>query len=276
MRKLAVPVLTAVFYLAGCNSSSNNASAPTPQAPVITSVTGTVTYRQHIALSPQARLDLQLVDVSQSSYVVAQKTMTSVGQVPISFELSFDPAKIVDKDIYVLRAVITDGEHRFIPTLQYPVLTKGAIARVEIIANPETTASEKLKSEFGKLENLIGGMKRVTGERETDDLAVGWDGFFDSGDLRFVRENTDRGDKGRTNVRYAYQKSGQPMMVIKEELAAGSTHPYSITRVGWNDAGELVLREKTGNDAEVSAEEAKILYEAAKNAATLANLKKKK
>lgn len=276
MRKLMFLLLLLVIFTAGCNSSNNAPTTPTSQAPIVTSVSGTVTYRQHTSLSAQARLELQLIDVSQGSYVVAQKTMTSIGQVPISFDLAFDPGKIVDKDIYVVRATIVDGERRFIPTLQYPVLTKGAPAKIEIVANPETTASEKLKTEFGKLENLIGGMKRVTGEKETEDVTVGWDGFFDSGDLRFVRENTDRGDKGRTNVRYSYFKTGQPMMVVKEEVAAGSTHPYAITRVGWNENGELVLKEKTGNDGEPSNEEAKALFEAAKNAAVMANAKKKR
>ncbi len=276
MRQLIFPVFAAVLSLAGCNSAPAP-SAPTAQAPAATSVSGTVTYRQRMNLSPQARLDLQLVDVSQASYIVAQKTMTSIGQVPITFDLAFDPGKIVDKDIYVVRATIIDGERRFVPTLQYPVLTKGAPARVEIIANPETTASEKLKAEFGKLENLIGGMKRVTGDRETEELAVGWDAFFDGSDLRFVRENTDHGDKGRTNIKFAYLKTGQPMMAVKEELAAGSTHPLSVTRVGWSESGELVLKERIGGDAaEPSAEEAKTLYDGAKNAAVTANAKKRR
>jgi putative lipoprotein len=276
MRKLLLTGSLALLVLAGCNSSSKAPTTPTtPAAPVISNVSGSVTYRQKIALSNFARLELQLVDVSQGTSIIAQKVIAPAGQVPIRFDLPFDPARIGPKNFYVIQAVISDGERRYVAALQYPVLTHGSPSKVDIIVNPETTAGEKLKSEFSKLETRIGGMKRVTGERLTDDYNVGWDGFFDGAELRFVRQITDRGEKGRSNVRYAYLK-GQPWIVVREEFPENSTRPSNIMRVGWAENGELVLREETGGDAEVTSEEAKALMDAAKQVAIEANAKKRR
>lgn len=273
-------LLIVMLSIVGCNSSSNqNMPANTStDAAAIDKITGMVTYRQQLELSPQARLDVQLVDVSQAASVVTQKTINPTGQIPIAYELNFDPAKINPSDIYVVRATILDGERRYTHTLQYPALTKGAPAKIDILVNPETTASEKLKADFAKLENLIGGMERVTGQQETPDVMVGWDAFFEGKDLRLIRENTDRGDKGRINSKYGYYKNGQPMAVVREEKT-GTASPTLITRVGWSENGELVFKEKSGaQNLDVSDDEAKSLLSAAKQAQATANanVKKKK
>jgi len=272
-------LLVALLVIAGCNSSQNPTTSAVTTAPAVNKVTGVVTYRQQAQLSPNARLELRLVNVSQASTVVAQKTINPAGQVPIMFELDFDPTQINPAHIYVVQAVILDGERRYTHTLQYPALTKGASAKLEIIVTPETTASEKLKAEHVKLENLIGGMKRVTGQQETPEVMIGWDAFFEDKELRWVRENADQGDKGRVNSQYSYYKSGQPMMIVREEKK-DATSPLIIARVGWSEAGDTVFQEKTGGQtAEVTEGETKALLDAAKKAQTAAlaaNAKKKK
>ncbi|MER2536371.1 MAG: YbaY family lipoprotein, partial [Rhizobiaceae bacterium] len=60
-------------------------------------VSGEASYRERIALPPNAVLTVQLADVSLADApagIVAVQTISPAGQVPISFELSFDTAAI--------------------------------------------------------------------------------------------------------------------------------------------------------------------------------------
>jgi hypothetical protein len=65
----------------------------------------------------------------------------------------------------------------------------------------------------------------------------------------------------------AYQNDA-PWVVQKEESPAGSNHPYATTKVGWDDKGQLVLRQRVANgqNSEVSAEDAKAIYNHAQQA----------
>lgn len=56
-------------------------------------VTGTLNYRQRIALPPDAAAIVQLVDISRKApggVMVAQQIVAPLGQVPIPFTLRFD------------------------------------------------------------------------------------------------------------------------------------------------------------------------------------------
>jgi copper homeostasis protein (lipoprotein) len=97
------------------------------QGGVTKSIKGTVAYRERIALTPAAVLELTLEDVSKAdapAEVVARQSMSKLGQVPIRFELPYDPSRIVPRHTYNLRARITDrGAVRFISAQATPVLT---------------------------------------------------------------------------------------------------------------------------------------------------------
>ncbi len=102
------------------------------------SVTGTVAYLPRIALAPNAVIEVSLVDVSKAdapATVIVSQTIQAAGkQVPFSFELKFDPARIDPKAIYAVRATINvDGKLAWTSTRSYPVLTKGAPNQVEVL-----------------------------------------------------------------------------------------------------------------------------------------------
>jgi uncharacterized lipoprotein YbaY len=104
-------------------------------------VSGIVTYRQRIALPPQAQIQVQLVDVSLAdapATVLSTVTIEAAGrQVPFAFELPYDPAQIEEPNSYAVQARITvDGQLRFISTMRYAVLTQGNPATVEVVVNP--------------------------------------------------------------------------------------------------------------------------------------------
>lgn len=73
-------------------------------------ISGEVLYRERIALPPNAVMAVQLADVSLAdapAAIVAEQTVDPAGQVPIKFELRFDPSVIQPNMSYALQARIT-------------------------------------------------------------------------------------------------------------------------------------------------------------------------
>ena len=88
-------------------------------------VSGEVFYRERIALPPNAVLTVQLSDVSLAdapASTIAEQKIDPAGQVPIKFEIKFDPAVTQPKASYALQARITvDDQLWFINDQRYAV-----------------------------------------------------------------------------------------------------------------------------------------------------------
>ena len=246
MRKLSIAAFIALGLLAGCNNAGNqsptaggrtsaNGNAPAAEAPIPSSVTGSVTLKDPAEIGQGAKLDIKLVDVSTPEIPIAEKSMDVSGNPPFNFSLDIDPSKIDRHRTYTVNAVLTDGERRFLPALTAPVLTGGSPGTAQITLSPEPTAGEKLKEEFAKLQRSIGGMKAVNGTYTTDDASIGWDAFAEHGKVVFVRVNTEYDKGGRTSVKYAF-KDDKPMFAKQQ---GGAT-------VGWDDSGSVIVNEKQG------------------------------
>lgn len=287
MRKIVLSLTTvAVFAVAGCSNSTSqqNQGQPGPagttapaEASTATSVSGTVGLVQSRELSPQASLEIRLVDVSsQSATPLATKTVAPVTQMPVQFTLDFNRDDINPNDLYVVQAILVDGQRNFTMPLQAPVLTKGAAARVDIKLVAEATPDEKMLEEFNKVEKHIGGMRMTKGTALAKDVSRGWQIFHDKNtdDVVFVRELADYGDKGFTNTDYAY-KDGKPWVVVQQKKPSQNAKPSEIDRAGWSAGGDLVLKDqvtggKTGalpeSDAAELRKQAEAMYaQAAKN-----------
>ena len=267
MKKLTVPLLVLSLALAACGQSNQNtnANAPVVSAAMPTSVTGSVALKNPVPLSASAQLTLKLLNVSaKPAIVVAEKTTGGLTTLPAAFELNFDPAKIDHNAFHVLDVTIVDGERHYVAPREYPVITKGAGAKIDLLMTPEPTVGEQLESEYALLERSIGGMKRAQGASEDENSTTAWDGFFDKNGLRYIREITDYGDKGRSNFYFAY-RDGKPMLVIKESVPALAERPNAVTRAGWNALGQLVLRTRRegGSTGELPEADAKALYDRA-------------
>jgi putative lipoprotein len=268
MRTSMLPALLALALLSGCNSSS---PPPPPAAPVqkiANNISGKVMLREPRELSAQTRLELRVTDVAQPGVVLAQTTISRANQPPIPFNLPIDTSKVDPRRTYAVEAMLIDGERRYLPVLQYPVLTHNAASQVEIVVAPEATPAEKMYDEFKKTFGQIGGMKTFNGASLNDNASVAWDAFTQNNKIRVVREITDLdGDKGRITYKMAYQND-TPWIVQKEESPAGSNHPYATTKVGWDDNGQLVLKQRVANgqNSEVSADDAKAIFNHAQQA----------
>lgn len=103
--------LAMAAILVGC-ARSGGTDGPVPPAPgtAVEVMTGTVSYRERMALPPDALVEIQLSDVSRqdvAATVVAQTVVSPAGrQVPLPFELRYDPARIEPGHSYAVRATI--------------------------------------------------------------------------------------------------------------------------------------------------------------------------
>ena len=264
MFKPVATALAALVVLGGCNSSpppvgnttGANGNTPAPastpaSSPLGTTVTGSVALRDPMTIGEGARLEVKLVDVAQPDLVIGESIQPVSGQPPYRFSLEFDPMRIDRERTYVVNALLFDGDRRFAPALQAPVLTHGAGSMIDITLSAEATPGEQLKEDFGKLKAQIGGMTRIQDAFLDGDLSVAWDGFVSNGQVRYMRVNTELGEgetAQRSNAEYAFL-DGKPMVVFKKS---------SGTRVGWDADGKLILNER--NNGQVSEDEAKALH----------------
>lgn len=101
-------------------------------------VSGTAGYRQRIAMPPEAILTVRVEDVSRADVAapVLAETSEAFGdrQVPIAYSLKVPGTAVDPKRAYTVRATITvDGKMRFATTRSYPVLTRGAPDKVDLL-----------------------------------------------------------------------------------------------------------------------------------------------
>ena len=101
-------------------------------------VHGTVTYRERIALTPDATLIVQLRDTSLmdvASELIAEQVIPNPGQVPIRFEIAYESGSIDDRNTYSVQARITeaDGRMAFINDTAYDVITRGNPTSIDMV-----------------------------------------------------------------------------------------------------------------------------------------------
>ncbi|MYA61232.1 MAG: hypothetical protein F4X94_01465 [Dehalococcoidia bacterium] len=102
------------------------------------SVSGSVTYRERVALSPGARLEVQLRDVSYqdaAAPLIAEQVIHNPGQVPIEFKIEYDQEDIESRNAYSVQATIyeSDGRMAFTNDTAYDVITRGNTRKVDML-----------------------------------------------------------------------------------------------------------------------------------------------
>lgn len=260
MRKTALTLLILLsLMLAACSpgSQSGDATAPTEQgseAQVLTGnvITGSVTVQPGAAssrsVSSNAKLELTLEDISQQPAVpIASKTIEPLGQLPVQFQLDFNPDRVVPDDILIVVAKIVDGDRNFTMPLQQQVLTKGKSNQVQITLVPEPTPGEKMMAEFRDVQGQLGGMKISKGTSLGEHNSRAWQIFTKNSHVQFVVDIEDNFDtNARTRTDYAYH-DGEPWIVIQKHMLKAGAKPDSVKRAGWNKDDKLVLRDLVAN-----------------------------
>jgi putative lipoprotein len=124
----------AVFPIVACSVMGGNGLTAEPAT---ARVTGTVAYRERIALTPGAVVEVQLLDVSLAdgaAKLIAEQRIVPQHQVPIPFELVYDPTAIDARMSYAVRATIRErGRLMFTTDRSYRVLTGGYPSHVDLV-----------------------------------------------------------------------------------------------------------------------------------------------
>ena len=124
-------------------------------------IKGTATYRERIALPPDAVLEATLEDVSKAdapAEVIGRVRVENPGNPPIRFEIPYDTSRIDPRRSYTVRARILVGGKPFFHTDQHhAVLSRGKGNEVELLmrrapAGDETTVP--LENTYWKLTHL--------------------------------------------------------------------------------------------------------------------------
>jgi putative lipoprotein len=156
MRKLGLitVIMLMILLIAGCTKTAT--------------ITGTVTYREKIALPPQGVvITVKVEDVSRAdapAITIGEQIIENPAhQVPIPFEIEYNPDDIDERYTYAMRVRIeVDGELWFINTTRYQVVTRGfPTSDVEVMlekVGPRETATLEdttwVLESFGERGNL--------------------------------------------------------------------------------------------------------------------------
>jgi putative lipoprotein len=131
-----LPWLGLLLVLTGCATA--NVVPGTDGGAATARVTGSVAYRERIALPPTAVVKVRLVDVSRADapaeLLAEQATVTAGQQVPFAFALAYDPAAINAAHTYAVQVRIEDaGRLLFISDIQHAVITRDRPHHVDIV-----------------------------------------------------------------------------------------------------------------------------------------------
>ena len=131
-------VLLAVAACQGEPDPSNSTLEVTSGREPNAYVSGTVTYRERLALTPDATLVVELRDVSYADApapLIARQTISAPEQVPISFKVGYNRADIDSRSTYSVSARIieSDGRLAFTNDTAYEVITRGNPNKVDML-----------------------------------------------------------------------------------------------------------------------------------------------
>ena len=136
-----IGIWTVLMAAAACQSGpgpSNATLEVTSGRNPNASVSGTVTYRERLALTLGATLVVELRDVSYAdgpAPLIARQTISGPGQVPIKFRVEYSREDIVSRSRYSIDAKIveSDGRLAFTNDTVYEVITHGNPGKVDML-----------------------------------------------------------------------------------------------------------------------------------------------
>jgi putative lipoprotein len=147
-------------------------------------ITGAATYRERIALPPDAAFEAVVEDISAAdapAKLLGSVQFSPAGQVPIRFELPYRDADVQPSHRYGVRVRITQkGRLLYTSTQVHPVLTHGAgttldmvqLQRVQGPAKPDRT----LTNTYWKLTELNGAAVKVVPKQREPHLILQTEG----------------------------------------------------------------------------------------------------
>lgn len=133
--------------------SVNCQGASRPRQEMV-AIEGTATYRERIALPPNAIFDAILEDVTHADKGVLEIGRTTIegpSSPPIAFSITFGFGDIDPKRVYSVRAyILVDGRPRFVSEAAHSVLTRGARHNVDIVLRMVTGKAPDVATDAGR------------------------------------------------------------------------------------------------------------------------------
>ena len=213
---------------------------------------GEVLYRERIALPPDAVLSVQLADVSLAdapAAIVGEQRVDPAGQVPIKFEIRFDPSVLQPNMNYALQARITvDDKLWFIIDTRHEV--------DPLTEEPQTVMVRKVDGQA-----QTGDVPAIYGKDWKVEFVDGVESLPERRATFRVEEDGRIGGKGFCNGYFASAKiegdaigigqAGATQMACAPELMAADAALFDAfaRTAGWRIDGEsLVISDKDGRD----------------------------
>ena len=136
-----------LLFAAACASYSRPTGEAVPEAnPPLPTVEGTATYRERIALPPNAVFEAVVQDVSRGdapAIEIARTTVREPPQVPIPFRITVNPGDIDARRNYAVRGrILVEGKLWFASDMVYPVLMDGASSKVDMLLKRVSTGTD--------------------------------------------------------------------------------------------------------------------------------------
>jgi putative lipoprotein len=175
----------------------------------LSTIEGSASYRERIALRPGAVLEVELLDVSRADAPaerLASIRVKAKGQVPIPFTLHYNPAMIEQNRAYAVTAkLILQGKVVFRSDTVHPVLTRGAGNTVEITmvrVAAAATAPPAAAGSPGRADEFVGPTwvaEDIQGRGVIDNL---------QSSITFTAEGQAHGSGGCNNFTGGYTLAG--------------------------------------------------------------------
>lgn len=146
-------------------------------------LTGTVSYRERVALPPDAIAEISLIDATiqdKAATVIAKATVKFEGkQVPQPFTLRYDAARIEKKHLYTVRAVIRGSDELLWTTdIARAVITQGNPSDVALMltrVDPDAGRGGRASGDASNRGELAGSswvLEDLNGDRAIADARV--------------------------------------------------------------------------------------------------------
>ncbi|MER9447652.1 MULTISPECIES: YbaY family lipoprotein [unclassified Mesorhizobium] len=226
-------------------------AVPEPSVAAEKTLKGEVMYRERIALPPNAVLSIQLADVSLAdapAAIVGERKVAPAGQVPIKFEISFDPTVIRPNMTYALQArIIADDKLLFVTDSRYQVdpLSEAPQAIVlKMVAPSDKPTSASL---FGQswLVEYIDGIGVISEPQATFRVSeAGKAGGSGPCNAYFATAKVDGETIVISDIGSTY-KACAPEIMAEEKALFEALAKAASYRV---DGGKLIIADKDGHD----------------------------
>ncbi len=124
-------------------------------------IEGSITYREFYTLPQNAVATVELREILRPGappVTLARKSVYPISQIPIPYEIEFDPSQIDSRRQYVLHATITSGDQTLFTTRRdVPVMQNGQMKNVALLVESEinTRPGNQYLSRDQQIEQIV-------------------------------------------------------------------------------------------------------------------------